>query len=94
MPNDRQVEPDQETELEPENFYLEEARGLLNPETTVSNATGRQSAAQSSTGTIPKTMNRSAGRGRGLMQTDAETLQKKRTVPYTSNQSFLWDGMD
>ena len=56
MPNNRQVEPDQETELEQENFNLDEARGF--------------------------------------MQTGAETLKKKRTIPYTSSQSFLWVGMD
>ena len=94
MANNRHVESDQETELEQENFNVGEARGLLNSETTVSNARGRQSATQNSTGKIPKIINRSAGCGRGFMQTDAETVKKKRTVPNTSNQSFRWDCMD
>ena len=86
--NNRQEEPDQE------HYNLEEARRLLNPETTVSNAKGRQSATQSSTGTIPKIINRSTGRSRRFTRTNVETLQNRRTVPNTSNQSFLWDGID
>ena len=44
MANNRQVEPDQEMEPDQEHFNLGEARGLLNHETTVSNARGRQTA--------------------------------------------------
>ena len=88
MANDRQVEPEQE------NLNLEEARGHPNPEINFVSLPTGQSVTQSSTGAIPKIINRSAGRGRGFRQTNVEALQNRRTVPNTSNQSLLWDGID
>ena len=67
MTNVRQIETEQE------NLDLEEARGLTNPEmNSVGSPTG-QSVTQSSTGAIPKIINRSAGHGRGLRQISVET---------------------
>ena len=88
MANDRQLEPEQE------NFNLEEARGFPNPEINFVSLPTGQSVTQSSTEAIPKIINRSVGRGRGLRQTNVEALQNRRTIPNTSNQSLLWDGID
>ena len=88
MGNVRQIEPEQE------NLDLEEARGLSNPEINFVGLPMGQTVTRSSTGAILKIINRSAGRGRGLRQTNVETSQNRKTAPNTPNQSFLWDGID
>ena len=54
-----QIEPEQE------NSDLEEARGLPNPEINFVGLPTGQTVTRSSTGSIPKIINRSAGRDRG-----------------------------
>ena len=89
MINNKRVEKTQKMEPDHENLNFEEVRGPLNPEITFSNARVGQSITQSSTGEIPKIINRSAGRGRGFTRTNIETLQNRRTVPNISNQFLL-----
>ena len=84
MANDRQVEPERE------NLNSEEARELPNPEINFVSLLTGQSVTQSSMEAIPKIINRSAGRDRGFMLTNLETLQNRRTIPNTSNRSLLW----
>ena len=88
MANNKQIEPEQE------NLNSEEEIGLPNSEINFVSLPTGQAVTQSSTETIPKIINRSAGRGRGFTRTNVETLQNRRTVPNTSNQSLLWDGID
>ena len=79
MANVRQIEPEQE------NLDLEEARGLPNPEINFVGLPTGQTVTGSSTGAIPKIINRSAGRGIGFRQTNAETSQNRKTAPKTPN---------
>ena len=102
MANNRPVEQAQEIEPTEENVNFEEARGLPNPEMNLSNMSVGQSVTQISTGAITEITNRSAGRGRGFMWINIETLQNKdkttnenrRNVPNNPNQSLLWDSID
>ena len=84
----RQIKPEQE------NLDLEEARGLPDPEVNYVGLPAEQLVTQGSTGATPKITKCPAERGRGLRQTNLETLQNRKTVPNTHNQSFLWDGID
>ena len=59
MANNRRVEQ--------ENLNFEKARGLPNPAINFVSLPVGKSVTRNSTGTIPKTINRSAGRGRGFM---------------------------
>ena len=83
MANNGQVEPEQE------NLNFEEARGLPNPEINFVNLPTGQSITQNSTGTIPKIINRSAGRGRGFRRTNEDKRIQNNPI-----QSLLWDGID
>ena len=101
MANNRPEEPDRKIEATQENVNFEEARGLPNPEVNFSKVMVGHSVSQSSTRTIPIIINRSAGRGRGFMRINPETIQNrhkitngnKRTVPNNPNQSLLCDGI-
>ena len=78
---------------------FEDARGLSNPEMNFSNVSMRQWVTPSNTGAIPKIINHSAGRGRGFIRINSETIQNRykvtsgiwRTAPNNPNQSLFWD---
>ena len=77
MANSKQVQPNKEMEPNQEHLNFEEEIGLLNPEVNLVSLPTGQSITQSSTGAIPRIINRSAGRGRGFRQTNVETSQNE-----------------
>ena len=92
----------QEVEPEQGNLSFEEARGLPNPEINLGSLPVGQSVTRNSTGTIPKTINRSTGRGRGFMRRSIEAIynrdrttnENRSIVENNPNQSLLWDGIN
>ena len=77
MANIRPVEPDQETEPDQKHFNFEEARGLPNPRINFSSVSMGHSVTQSNRGAIPEIIDQSAGRSRGFIRINSETIQNR-----------------